>query len=372
MITLMKSESAVDIVLDEERYWQAILEKDASFDGVFFAGVRSTGVYCRPVCASRTPRRERVVFFATQTDAEEAGFRACLRCEPRREGPSRRELLVEKACRYLDEHWEELVTLGALGKRLNVSPFHLQRTFKRVTGVTPRQYAEARRLGRLKGQLRGGEPVTRAMYDAGYGSSSRLYENSSTTLGMTPGAYGRGGRGMRIAYMLADCPLGRLIVAATERGICHVSIADADPPLETGLRHEYPEAEIGRWGGGETEGLPIWADLISSHLSGRETLANLPLDIQVTAFQGKVYGALRSIASGSTASYSDVARQIGRPTAVRAVARACATNPAAIVIPCHRVIRENGDLGGYGLGVERKKKLLEMEAAGSASRAAAG
>ncbi len=357
----MESHSAV-----EERYWRAIIEKDAAFDGVFVLGVRSTGVYCRPTCPSRRPNPERVAFFATPSAAEASGFRACLRCEPRREGPSRRQRMIQEACRLLDFGEEESPTLAWLSARLKVSSYHLQRTFKRALGVTPRQYAEARRLRRLKGQLREGEPVTRAMYDAGYGSSSRLYETSSERLGMTPGAYGLGGRGMRVAYLLTDSPLGRLLVAATERGVCAVSISDSDAELIAALHREYPAAEIVDWTGDERAGLALWAELLAQQLDGRQPVADLPLDVQVTAFQARVYQALRAIPLGQTRSYSEIAREIGRPTAVRAVARACATNPTPITVPCHRVVRSNGDLGGYGLGVERKRRLLEIERASTA------
>ena len=349
--------------IDEEVYWQAVVKKDASFDGVFFVGVRSTGVYCRPICPSRQPRRDRVAFFGTPVAAEEAGFRACLRCEPSRMGPSRRELMVQEACRYLDQDGEEPATLGALGALLKVSPYHLQRTFKRVLGVTPREYVKARRLGKLKQQLRNGASVTDAMYDAGYGSSSRLYETSDSALGMTPRIYGRGGQGMRIAYMIADSPLGRLLVAVTERGVCAVNMGDSDDELAAGLRREYPAAEIARWSGGGREGMALWLELVVNQLGeGKETV-NLPLDMQVSAFQAKVYAELRNIPRGETRSYGDVARAIGQPRATRAVGNACGTNPVPLVIPCHRVIAGDGSIGGYGGGLERKRKLLVMEGA---------
>ena len=290
--------------VDEDRLWRAVLERDAAFDGAFVVGVRSTGVYCRPVCASRTPGRDRVVFFKKPAAAEAAGFRACLRCEPKRVGPSRRDLMVAEARRYLDNE-EGPPTLASLSARLGLSPFHLQRTFKRAMGMTPRQYAEAVRLNRLKHGLRDGGTVTRAMYDAGYGSSSRLYEKSSSHLGMTPGVYGRGGHGMRIAYMLTDCPLGRLLTAATERGVCAVRIGDSDEALIAMLHHEYSAAEIVGWRGNGHAGLALWADLLAQHLDGSQPVADLPLDVQVTAFQGRVYQALRAIPAGETRSYSD-------------------------------------------------------------------
>jgi len=347
---------------NEDRYYQALLDRDPAFDGVIFVAVRSTRVYCRPICPSRTPGRARVVFFATPDDAEAAGFRACLRCEPRDPGGTRPQRMVQKVRDYLDGAADEPVTLATLGRRFQISPYHLQRTFKRIIGVTPREYANARRLERLKQGLRQGRSVTHAMYDAGYGSSSRLYENADGNLGMTPGTYGRGGHGMRIAYVLTDCPLGKMLVASTERGICAVNLGDSDEALEESLRHEFPAAELARWGGGPN-GLALWLDVLLKHMDGQRPTIDLPVDVQATAFQSRVWQALRTIDYGSTRSYGEIARQIGQPRASRAVARACATNPAAIVIPCHRVIRENGDLGGYGGGVRRQRKLLEIEGA---------
>ncbi len=350
-------------IVDEEAYWQAVVEKDAAFDGVFFVAVRSTGVYCRPICPSRQPRRDRVTFFRTPVDAEAGGFRACLRCEPRREGPSHRELMVQEASRILDREDQETVTLAQLGKRLQVSPYHLQRTFKSVLGVTPLQYVKARRLTRLKQQLRQGASVTDAMYDAGYGSSSRLYETSDSTLGMTPGRYGRGGYGMRISYMIADSPLGRLLVAVTERGVCAVNMGDSDVVLEAGLRREYPAAEILSWSGGGREGMALWLEMVVNQVAdGKETI-DLPLDLRVSAFQAKVYSELRNIPRGETRSYGEVARAIGQPRATRAVGNACHTNPVPLVVPCHRVIAGDGSIGGYGGGLERKRKLLAQEGA---------
>ena len=355
-------------LIDEERRWQAVEERDAAFDGAFITAVRSTGIYCRPSCPARRPRRDRVVFFETPDLAEAAGFRACLRCDPRGERPDRAGI-VKEICEYLDGETEGQVTLAVLGSRFGVSRYHLQRTFKRVMGVSPRQYAAARRVERLKDGLRNGSDVTGALYDAGYGSSSRLYESAPTVLGMTPGAYGRGGRGMRIGYTIVDCPLGRMLVGATERGVCSVGLGDRDEALEEALHREYPAAEIAPWGGGETGGLLTWAEVLLKHIETGQPSLSLPLDIQVTAFQGRVYQALRSIANGGTRSYGDIAREIGQPRAARAVARACATNPVPITVPCHRVIRGNGDIGGYGGGVERKRKLLASEARAAKSTA---
>jgi AraC family transcriptional regulator of adaptative response/methylated-DNA-[protein]-cysteine methyltransferase len=264
---------------------------------------------------------------------------------------------VHGACRHIDEESESGPGLAALGARLGVSPAHLQRTFKRLMGISPREYGEARRVAALKSKLRGGQDVTRALYEVGYGSSSRLYENSSAQLGMTPGTYRRGGRGMKIGYTIVDCPLGRLLVGATERGVCAVSLGDADGVLEATLLSEYPHAEIHR----DDSGFAPWLKALQTHLNGFEPRLNLPIDVQATAFQKRVWKELQHIPYGQTRSYGQVARAIGRPRAIRAVARACATNPVSIVVPCHRVVRTDGSLGGYRWGLERKQALLERE-----------
>lgn len=267
--------------------------------------------------------------------------------------------MVQKVCRYIEAHRNERLTLAAMSAELGVSPHHLQRTFRCVMGVTPRQYADALRLISLKASLRKGRDVTTALYDAGYGSSSRLYERANARLGMTPATYRRGGENMHINYTIVDCPLGRLLVAATKRGICAVSLGDSAAKLETFLRDEFPLAEIHR----DRNGLNRWVAAILKHLRGREPQLDVPVDVQATAFQWRVWEELRAIPYGSTRSYSEVARALGRPTATRAVARACATNPVAVVIPCHRVVREDGGLGGYRWGLERKRALIEQESA---------
>lgn len=244
-----------------------------------------------------------------------------------------------------------------MSSHVGVSPYHLQRTFKRVMGITPRQYAEAYRLGQLKTRLKEGDNVTRALYDVGYGSSSRLYERAGSELGMTPAAYGRGGPQTRIGYTIVDCQLGRLLVAATERGICAVSLGDADTALEAVLAEEYPASQIGRDDGKLGE----WVGAILSYLGGQLPHLDLPLDIKATAFQRRVWQELQSIPYGSTRSYSQIASALGQPKAARAVAQACASNPVALAIPCHRVVREDGNLGGYRWGVERKEALLSRE-----------
>jgi len=271
--------------------------------------------------------------------------------------------MVQRACRCIDAHPEDPPTLPDLGARLGVSPHHLQRTFKRLVGITPHQYADARRLDRLKAHLKEGQDVTNALYEAGYSSSSRLYERAADQLGMTPATYRRGGQGMRIRYIIVAGPaLGKaqsehLLVAATERGLCFVSLGDSETALAAALSHEYPAAEISR----DASDLTPWVNALVSHLSGRQPHLDLPLDVQATAFQRQVWEELRAIPYGSTRSYSEIARAIGHPAAARAVGHACATNPVAVVIPCHRAVREDGGLGGYRWGLERKRALLDRE-----------
>jgi AraC family transcriptional regulator of adaptative response/methylated-DNA-[protein]-cysteine methyltransferase len=264
---------------------------------------------------------------------------------------------IRQTCSYIEAHLESALTLDALSERVGLSPFHLQRTFKRIMGITPRQYADACRLGVLKSRLKQRRTVTMAMLEAGYGSSSRLYERASSQLGMTPGTYQRGGRQTQIRYTVADCPLGRLLVAGTERGISAVYLGDSDKDLETELSREFPAAEVYRDDGG----LSAWVSELLSHLRGQQPHLDLPLDVRATAFQWRVWQQLRAIPYGSTRTYTEIARALGQPTAARAVARACATNPASIVIPCHRVVREDGNLAGYRWGLKRKQALLEHE-----------
>jgi AraC family transcriptional regulator, regulatory protein of adaptative response / methylated-DNA-[protein]-cysteine methyltransferase len=346
--------------------WQAVLARDADQDGKFVFGVSSTGVYCRPSCPARRPRRENVRFFLAPAAAEKAGYRACLRCRPKAAGGHSRADMVKAICRYIEQHLDETISLARLGMVFHQSPFHLQRTFKSVLGITPRAYAESCRMNQLKRNLQAGHSVTRAMYDAGYSSSSRLYERTASQLGMTPDKYRRGAIAAVIRYTLSDSPLGRMLIAATDKGICAINFANSDDELEQGLRHEFPFAVRRR----DDEALAARKRALLVHmrpqLNGGRRLrhklpASLPLDIQATAFQRKVWSHLQSIPFGETQSYGEVAKAIGQPTASRAVARACATNRIAVAIPCHRVVREDGDLAGYRWGVERKKSLLEME-----------
>jgi AraC family transcriptional regulator of adaptative response/methylated-DNA-[protein]-cysteine methyltransferase len=344
----------------EDQRWNAVVARDAAHDGQFVFAVSSTGVYCRPSCAARRPRRENVAFFSRPEQAEKAGFRACLRCRPRSVSGNLQSDWAKEVCRYIEQHLDEPVTLERLGKVFRQSPFHLQRRFKTVLGITPREYGDSCRLRLLKRNLQAGDNVTRAMYDAGYGSSSRLYEKTASQLGMTPDKYRRGAIAATVRYAIADSPLGRMLVAATDKGVCAIQFARSDGELIEGLKREFPFAVRKP----DQSGLQAWVETLLSTMTGHEPNAALPLDIRATAFQRRVWTYLQSIPFGTTRSYGQVAKAIGQPSASRAVARACATNPVAVAIPCHRVVREDGSISGYRWGVERKKALLEMEQRG--------
>lgn len=352
-------------IIDEETRWRAVEGRDASFNGIIFYGVRSTGIYCKPSCPSRRPRREQVVFFDTPAEAESASYRPCRRCRPRAADECDAQVeMVEKACRLIEAATEGLPSLAELGAALGVSRYYLQRTFKKIVGVSPRQYGVAHRVNQFKAGIKRGDTVIDAMYEAGYGSSSRLYEQADAELGMTPASYSRGGAGARISYTVAACDLGRVLVAATERGLCAVRLGDSNEELEAVLRAEFPEADIGK----DEATLAGYVETILRHLDGRQTTLDLPLDVRATAFQRRVWEELRRIPYGSTRSYGEVAEAIGQPSATRAVARACATNPVAVVTPCHRVLRGDGSLSGYRWGVGRKQKLLSRERTTTASK----
>ncbi|HXX28731.1 MAG TPA: bifunctional DNA-binding transcriptional regulator/O6-methylguanine-DNA methyltransferase Ada [Terriglobales bacterium] len=340
----------------ESDWWQAIQARDATQDGQFVFAVSSTGVYCRPSCPSRRPRRENVSFFRRVEEAERAGYRACLRCRPAAGGSGKLQW-VKAVCRYIEQHLDEPMTLARLGSQFRQSPFHLQRTFKSVLGITPKAYADSCRVRQLKSNLRAGHSVTRSMYDAGYSSSSRVYERTASQLGMTPDKYRRGAIAAPIRYTCADSPLGRMLIAATGKGICAIQFASSDEELEQGLRHEFPFAIRRR----DDASLESWKRTLLEQMRGVRLYTSLPLDIQATAFQRRVWSYLRSIPFGETRSYLAVAKAIGRPTASRAVARACATNPIAVAIPCHRVVRSTGAVGGYRWGIRRQKILLDLE-----------
>src|SRR5256885_4266821 len=349
-------------VMNNPELWNAVMSRDGSRDGSFVFAVRSTGIYCRPSCPARRPRREQVSFFQIPEAAEEAGFRACKRCHPRRAATSDPRIeLVRRICHAIDEHDEEPQPLKTLSDNLGISAHHLQRTFKELIGITPRQYAESRRLKKFKANVQRGSSITEAICAAGYGSSRGLYEKSSARLGMTPATYGRGGKGAHIIYTIADCPLGRMLVAATSRGVCSVAFGSSDSELVTALFAEYPNASIDSKDTLISPSLNLWLNKILQYLGDQNFRIELPLDIRATAFQWRVWEELRRIPLGATRSYQEIAKVIGKPKAVRAVARACASNHIALVIPCHRVIREDKSLGGYRWGLERKRKLLEKE-----------
>jgi AraC family transcriptional regulator of adaptative response/methylated-DNA-[protein]-cysteine methyltransferase len=309
-----------------------------------------------------------VRFFTDAAEAEVAGFRPCKRCRPDGGGRTATLRAIEMARQYLDANLDESITLDHLARVVHLSPHHLQRSFKHHVGLSPRRYVEARRMERLKERLREGATVSRAAVEAGYGSTSRLYQQAESHLGMTPGAYRRGGEGMEIGFATAATPLGRLLVAATERGVCAITLGDDDASLEAALRKEYPRATIEPAGGGLRE----WVEAIVAYLAGERTRLPLPLDLPATDFQRRVWQALQEIPYGATRSYRELAVAIGAPTAARAVARACASNRVALLIPCHRVVRGDGDLSGYRWGRERKRKLLELEGLNSPPSRTAG
>ncbi len=342
--------------MNEEIFWQASLTKNAKFNGVFYICVKTTKIFCKPTCTARQPKRENVEFVKTWQDAENKGFRACLRCKPKLDSfINPQTQLVINACEIIEAKSE--VSLEILSEKLNISSFHLQRTFKEIIGISPKKYAESLRLEKFKGELRSGSDVVSAIYESGYGSSRSLYQNVLSKLGMTPKVYQKGGKSMKISFAFANCDLGKMLVARTEKGVCSVTFGDTEDFLTEKLREEFPKAEMSE----NTSNLKESVEIILQHLSGKNKLIDLPLDLQATAFQMQVWELLRKIPFGETLSYKQVAEKIGNVKAVRAVARACATNRVAVVIPCHRVIGSNGSLSGYRWGIERKKQLLEIE-----------
>ena len=335
-----------------------MLKHDARADGSFVYAVRTTGIYCRPSCPSRRPRLEHVVFYATPAAAERAGYRPCKRCEPHQLDHQR--VLVLAACSYIGTHSDERVTLQALSRHIGLSPYYFQRLFKKIVGVSPREYQESQRMTHFKNNVGKGNAITHALLDSGFGSSSRLYEKS-IQLGMTPARYRDKGRGLTIMFTTFASPYGQVLLAATERGVCSVELGASAAALEARLRVEFSAADIKR----NDKRLLDYTRPIAGYFAGSNTNFDLPLDIRATAFQRKVWNILRAIPYGTTRSYSDIARRIGRPSAVRAVAKAIATNPVALLIPCHRAIRKSGDLAGYRWGVSRKAALLKQEGAGA-------
>jgi AraC family transcriptional regulator of adaptative response/methylated-DNA-[protein]-cysteine methyltransferase len=344
-------------MLSETQCWNALLARDRSFDGRFLFGVVTTGVYCRPSCSSRHPLRRNVRFFEVPSEAERAGLRPCLRCRPL----SNPAAPIEDLCRYIEQHCDQRLDLATLAARAGLSRFHLQRTFKAAVGVTPKQYLEAHRVAKLKKELRQAKDVTAAVYEAGFGSSSRVYERADTRLGMTPKQYRQGGRGVTIIYAAIASPVGLAMMGATGRGVCSVQFGETREQLLDALRREYPAATLEPSGDPAPAAFRQWMEALSAHLTGASPGLDLPLDIQATVFQMRAWEYLRTIPYGQVRSYGEVAAGIGQPSAVRAVARACATNRVAVVVPCHRVIRGTGELGGYRWGVERKQALLDRE-----------
>ncbi len=331
-----------------------MLARDEAADGKFVYAVRTTGIYCRPSCPSRRPKPQSVEFFAAPAAAERAGYRPCQRCEPHQLDRQRTSVLA--ACSYITAHCDEQVTLQTLSRHVGLSPFHLQRLFKKIVGVSPREYQETRRIARFKTSVGNGSAITHAMFDSGFGSSSRLYEKSAQ-LGMTPARYRNKGLGLNIIYTTFGSPLGQVLLAATERGVCSVCLGANAAQLESQLRAEFSAATLVR----DDQRMQRYARRIARYLAGGNPDLDLPLDIRATAFQRRVWNILRSIPYGATCSYSDIARRAGTPSAVRAVARAVATNPVALLIPCHRAIRKSGELAGYRWGVARKAALLKQE-----------
>ena len=341
--------------------WQIVLARDARYDGAFVYAVKSTGIFCRPSCPSRRPRPGQVEFYDIPETAERAGFRACRRCKPRDvRGPDPRVELVRRACRAIDDHPDVAETLPALARRLQVSSARLAKSFHALLGLSPRQYRDAKRLAVFKSALQRRSRVSPALYEAGFSSPSRVYERTHRDLGMTPATYQKGGVGLTVRFAVVSSPLGHLLVAATDRGVCQVKLGDSRAPLERQLRDEYPRASLQH----DHRALARWTAAILRHLEGKEPHLDLPTDVRATAFQQRVWGLLKKIPYGQTRSYSEIARLAGNPRATRAVARACATNPVAIVVPCHRVVSKDGTEGGYRWGVERKQRLLAAEAHG--------
>jgi len=346
-----------DNILPHDEKWRAVLSRDDRFDGAFVFAVRSTGIYCRPSCPARRPSKQQVLFFPGPIEAEQCGFRPCHRCQPREAGPSPKAKFVDLACRYIEANLQGKLSLAILSRQVGLSPYHFQRTFKKVLGISPREYIKARRLARMKRFLRNGETVNDSLYNAGFSSRSRVYENVQEGFGVNPGELRRGGESLRIQYSIIDSPLGRLLVAGTERGVCGVCIGDSDRFVENSLAEDYPYAILSR----SDEAMEEWTEAFAKYFDGEHLALNLPLDVKATAFQLRVWKAIQSIPFGKTTTYGKIARELGEPEASRAVARACATNPVALVIPCHRVIGKDGSLRGYRWGIRRKHALLKLE-----------
>ncbi|MEZ5827926.1 MAG: bifunctional DNA-binding transcriptional regulator/O6-methylguanine-DNA methyltransferase Ada [Hyphomicrobiales bacterium] len=344
-------------MLDEQR-WQAIAARDARHDGDFVFAVRTTGIYCRPSCPARRPKRENVAFYATPEMANAAGFRPCKRCTP--DQPSladKHAVKVVQACRLI-ESADEPLSLDALAKAVRMSPYHFHHVFKAALGMTPKAYATAHRHKRVRAELGRSATITEAIYDAGYNSNGRFYATSNETLGMSPQAFRAGGADQDIKFAIGTCSLGPLLVAASDKGVCAILFGDGAQDLRRELRRQFPKARMVE---GDAEFERLTAEVIC-HVENPRTAFGFPLDIRGTAFQHRVWEALRRIPVGSTASYTEIAERIGAPGSARAVARACASNLIAVAIPCHRVVRSDGSISGYRGGVARKRALLAKEA----------
>ena len=351
-----KTEQSAAATLNDPR-WAAVAARDPAADGTFYYSVRTTGVYCRPSCAARLARPENVCFHATRGDAEKAGFRPCKRCKP--DQPSRLEQYAAKvtaACRTIEQA-ETSPGLEDLAQLAGVSAYHFHRVFKQVTGLTPREYAAAHRANRVRQELGRSGTVTQAIFDAGYNSNGRFYEKSNAVLGMTPGNYRAGGANTEIRFAVGQCSLGAILVAASDRGVCAILMGDDPDTLARDLQDRFPRARLIGGDRGFEQLVAKVVGLVETPAMG----LGLPLDVRGTAFQQRVWQALREIPAGKTASYTEIAKRIGAPKSVRAVAQACAANPLAVAIPCHRVVRNDGGLSGYRWGVERKRALLEKE-----------
>jgi AraC family transcriptional regulator of adaptative response/methylated-DNA-[protein]-cysteine methyltransferase len=338
------------------KMWKAVTDRAKALDGQFIYAVKSTKIYCRPSCPSRRPKKDNVQFFETAEAAQNSGFRACKRCSPDATR-SNAEMMVEKLQTYIQNNLNRKLTLADMGGAIGTSPFHLQRLFKTVTGLSPSEYIDECRLQSVKKELIAGRPVTEALYEAGYSSSSRLYERSRQNLGMTPGAYAKRGAGELISFAFVHSPFGLLLMAATARGLCFLQFGGSEKELLDTLLGEYSSATVVE----NAQSLSPWIERLSYYFTDASSNLNIPLDIVGTTFQQAVWRYLREIPAGETRSYSDVAEAIGQPQAVRAVARACASNRVALAIPCHRVVRQDGSLGGYRWGIELKQELLKKE-----------
>jgi len=351
------STAAVTQISNPAELWDAVVVRNRKFDGALYYGVSTTSIYCRPSCPSRRPKPENVQFFFDPDSAERAGFRACLRCKPREQAGSQKLQLVRNVCRAVEKNVDSPLPMKQLSAELKMNAATLDRTFKQSTGITIKQYAEARRLSLFKTALRFRQDVTTAIYEAGYNSSSRVYEHSNARLGMTPAAYSKGGDGATIRYAIAPYSAGRALLAVTDKGICGVKLGNDPARLVRELEGEYPKAELVHADGE----LRDWMSNLLRRLEGEVDLPELPVDVRTTAFQRRVYEELKQIPAGETRTYSQIAKKLGGESGRRAVARACATNNVAVFIPCHRVVRSDGGMGGYRWGLDRKEDLLARE-----------